>query len=104
VKVRFLALLSAPWLLAAMPALAAQSHSVPARASERTPGPALASRMPAITPHVYGQGSYALRLRLRYLESVTGNVELRRHEYFVDDNLKAVRQRTSVIWSVKWQF
>jgi hypothetical protein len=43
-------------------------------------------------------------MRLRYFDTVTGNVEVRRHQYSPDDNLKMQHSRTSIAWSVRWRF
>ena len=59
---------------------------------------------PAIMPQTDSAGSYGLRLHVDHLESLTSNVEVRRHQYFVDDNLKAQHQRTSFSWTVRWYF
>lgn len=64
----------------------------------------LAPRDPLLTPQNAGAGTHGLRLRMRYLENLTGNIEFRRHQYFVDDNLKIERPRTSIAWHVRWHF
>lgn len=57
-----------------------------------------------VTPQYEDTGGYGLRLRMRYLENLTGNLELRRHPYFHDDNLKTQRPRTSIAWQLRWNF
>lgn len=71
-----------------------------AQAQER----ALAPVEPTVMPHTDSAGTYGLRVRLRYFDTVTGNVELRRHQYSPDDNLKTQHPRTSIAWSVRWRF
>ena len=66
--------------------------------------PAWAPRSPVLVPASDGNGTYALRMRVLYLETMTGNLELRRHQYFLDDNLKTQWPRTSVAWHFRWYF
>jgi hypothetical protein len=65
---------------------------------------ALAPVEPPVMPHTDSAGTYGLRMRLKYFETVTGNVEVRRHQYSLDDNLKMQHARTSFAWSVRWRF
>ena len=65
---------------------------------------ALAPVEPAVMPHTDSAGTYGLRMRLRYFDTVTGNVEVRRSLYSPDDNLKMQHSRTSIAWSVRWRF
>jgi hypothetical protein len=65
---------------------------------------ALALIEPTVIPHMDSAGTYGLRMRLRYFDTFTGNVELRRHQYSPDDNLKMQHSRTSIAWSVRWHF
>jgi hypothetical protein len=80
-----------------------QAHAQDASA-RRAPRIFFEPAVPAVMPHNDSRGTYGLRLRLEYFETVTGNLELRRHQYFVDDNLKTQYPRTSVAWSVRWYF
>ncbi len=64
----------------------------------------VAAAAPSLTPYSAGDGTYRFALHVQYPHSVSGRLELRHHQYFVDDNLKATWQQTTVIWSVKWRF
>lgn len=87
----------------ALAACSAQAQEYAAtRAGARSS--ALTPVRPPVMPQTDGSGSYGLRLHFDHLESVTSNVELRRHQYFVDDNLKAQHPRTSIAWTVRWYF
>lgn len=65
---------------------------------------ALAPIEPPVMPHTESEGTYGLRMHVRYFDTLSGNVELRRHQYFPDDNLKAQHPRTSLAWSLRWRF
>lgn len=65
---------------------------------------ALAPVEPPVMPHTEREGTYGLRMRVRYFDAATGNVELRRHQYSFDDNLKMQQPRTSITWSVRFRF
>jgi hypothetical protein len=88
----------------AAPVASAQHHAFRHIGGPRAVCIALAPVVPPVTPQVDNAGSHGLRLRMQYLENVTGNVELRRHQYFIDDNLKTERPRTSIAWYVRWYF
>lgn len=60
--------------------------------------------IPTVMLHDNSRGDYGLRLHFDYLGTVTGNLELHRHQYFIDDNLKMQHPRASVAWSVRWRF
>ena len=47
---------------------------------------------------------YGIGLRYNYMKSLSGGVEVRRHDYFVDDNLKAERPRNSVMFTMGLHF
>lgn len=78
--------------------------AVRAQELPRPPAAALSPVTLPVTPQYDESGGYGLRLRMRYLENLTGNVELRRHPWFHDDNLKAQRPRTSIAWQLRWYF
>jgi hypothetical protein len=96
------ALLLSGWIAAS--AAHADELAGPQAGAPARPGKALSPVAPPVTPQVDGTGMHSLRLRLQYFDTVTGNVELRRHQYFVDDNLKSRRPRTTMAWTVRWYF
>lgn len=87
----------------ALAACSAQAQDYPA-----TRAGALSSSLtpvrPPIMPQTDSTGTYGLRLHFDHLESVTSNIEVRRHQYFLDANLKAQHPRTSIAWTVRWYF
>ncbi len=81
-----------------------------AHAEDRHPGiqrPAASSLAPAhlpVTPLTEPEGNYGLRIRFRYLATLNANLEVRRRQYSIDDNLKIERPRTSIAWTMRWWF
>lgn len=92
-------------MLACLSSLLATSAAQAQNASaQQAPRPFFQRVLPAVMLHDNSRGDYGLRLHLEYFGSVTGNLELHRHQYFIDDNLKMQHPRTSVAWSVRWRF
>lgn len=69
--------------------------------------PAVSSAAPRtfpVTPHPTEDGTFRLRLRVSYFKTVYGGMEVRRHQHFVDRNLKLERKRDIALWSVVFEF